>query len=332
VSYLPETSSVGYEKEISRGFDNQNKNEATINSILDVIGQIDKFLDRYLFASEYTEETVTETGEEEDPITHKVTPVKKSKKIGRYKHLPSEERIVGCRLFETEREVSELDPITHQMIKVKRNMKIDCHKRNFQPDTTMSYSSSLDPDIFEGQCVTYVEDREGAYLQKLVRLQKHMQEEHKIQMNTEDLAYNSRWLTWSPMFRNRQGFDAVKSYIMLKVAPLMSTTIIPDKKSRLGVDSDEMINNQAVDAARINVQDVILRHREYGFDLSPTKIIELLNLEADLFRATLQRNLNGIAIRGIINTIEQREVNIKQENVGTKSDQSGGVFNRIINR
>ena len=306
---MPDTSTT-FEKEISRGFDTSNKNEATIKGLLDVKDELSSYLDGYLFSSEAVEKTIYESVDEENPITGEVRTIKRPKKIIIYKHLPTEEMIIGCKTF-----------------------GIDCHERNFMPDTTKAYSSCINPEIFEGYCISYIEDKDGKYINKVERLKKHIKEFHDREIEIDDIIYNAKYLTWDPMF-NEQGYLAVKNYIMLQLSSLNSTTIIPDKKNRFGMDTDEIINNQAVDAALRNIQEIVVCHRQYtlsGANLSPTKQQELQDLETNLFRAALQRNLNGIFLRGIISSIEERRVDIHQENAGAQKENNG-VFGKIINR
>lgn len=309
---MDNTSST-FEKEISRGFDGSNKNEATIRGLIDVKEELNSYLDGYLFSSQAVERTTYEQVEEEDPISGKIKTIRKPKKVIMYRHLPTEEKIASC-----------------------RGLGFDCHERNFMPDSTKAYSKCINPDIFEGFCVSYNEDSDGKYLTRLERLKKHIMDFHKKEVDIDDIIYNSKdkWLTWDPIF-NEQGYLAVKNYIMLNLSSLSSTTITPDKKNRFGMDTEEIISNEASDAALRNIQEICVCHREYtlsGANLSPTKQNELQDLEYSLFKAAAKRSLNGIFLRGIISSIEERRVDIHQDNAGSNNKEANSIFGKVLNR
>lgn len=362
-----------YEKVISGAFDSPARNDATVNKLLEGVEvQLSKALDYYLFSAELVTEPVPEEVDEQDPISGKIVKVKRTVNKERWKHLPTEEMIVGCRSY-----------------------GINCHEKNFMPDPTQAYSNSIDPDIFEGYCTIFTEDRENKYVSRLQALKTHMETHiqpinqtdieflntylnnnnisHTEDLNVMDadnalaeiaerelpkndytlkllktikqnkmikaasldsLAYNSKWLSWNPKF-TRAGFLYTKNYIMVKVSTLHSTTIVQDKKNRFGMDTDELMIEEAITAAQRNIHNILLNHREYvhgGLPLTPTDELELMDLEYELFLAAKRRSLNGIFLRGIISNIEERKVNITNETVGTKQEGGSSVFNIVRNR
>ena len=114
-------------------------------------------------------------------------------KVSRYKPVPTEEKIIGCRM-----------------------LGIKCDEKTFMPDSRLSYAVA--PGVFDGFCVIYQDNFSNAEHReaRIDKLIAHLKDKHKVtRWDATELKSNAQWLTWNPMF-NRKGFDKVKSYIMLE--------------------------------------------------------------------------------------------------------------------